>query len=420
MSSASLSRATTRAGSGGRSAALLTATLLMAVLLPREPVQAAPSLEETQRLLDEATAEQTAGEERLQRLDDELARGEEELSRLEEELGTAQVAVEEARAEEVLAEERSDVAGERLERARIDLDEVQAQLAEHTSLMEQHAVRLYTGRAASSPSVSWLNGLMSSGSDDVMRRLPYLEVLVNRDTQLLEASRAAFEAERGARQRLVDAQTGAEQMERDAAAARERALALVAEQEEALAAAQRAQEGRAALLAEVQGDQEARAALIRRLEARTQGVHAQLQAGIGLGAEGWVGRLPSAGQQFGNAIVSASSSAGIDPRLLAAIAWTESNFRAGAISPAGAIGLCQLMPSTAASLGVNPYDPVQNLNGGARYIKQLLDRYPGEPELAIAAYNAGPGKVDSAGGIPNIPETQVYVTRVLGRYQQLQ
>ena len=76
----------------------------------------------------------------------------------------------------------------------------------------------------------------------------------------------------------------------------------------------------------------------------------------------------------------------------------------------------QLMPSTAADLGVeNPFDPRENVDAGARFLKQLLVRYEGDLPLALAAYNAGPGRVDSAGGIPPIPETLNYVSGILGR-----
>ena len=98
--------------------------------------------------------------------------------------------------------------------------------------------------------------------------------------------------------------------------------------------------------------------------------------------------------------------------------WTESAFRIDAISPAGAIGLGQLMPGTARSLGVDPYDPIQNLDGAANYISQQL-RHFGSVDLALAAYNAGPGRVLQSGGVPNIAETQAYVRSVGDRYDQL-
>lgn len=119
------------------------------------------------------------------------------------------------------------------------------------------------------------------------------------------------------------------------------------------------------------------------------------------------------------AIAQAAAEQGLPTELLEALVWTESGFRADAVSHAGATGLTQLMPATAAGLGVDPHDPVQNLQGGARFLRQMIDRF-GSLDLALAAYNAGPGRVDRAGGIPDIPETRNYVTTVLSRYRQLQ
>jgi soluble lytic murein transglycosylase-like protein len=105
----------------------------------------------------------------------------------------------------------------------------------------------------------------------------------------------------------------------------------------------------------------------------------------------------------------------ISPALLEAVVWQESRWRPDARSPVGAIGLAQLMPGTARDLGVNPLDPAENLYGGARYLRQQLDRFGGDVERALAAYNAGPGRVLRAGGIPRITETQNYVRSVVDR-----
>lgn len=133
----------------------------------------------------------------------------------------------------------------------------------------------------------------------------------------------------------------------------------------------------------------------------------------------WAAALPAAAQPFAGAIAQAAADEGVDPALLSSVAWTESGFRADARSGAGALGLMQLMPDTAAGLGVDPLDPQQALVGGARYLRTQLDRFGGRADLALAAYNAGPTAVRNHGGVPPYPETQAYVSRVLDRYRQL-
>lgn len=129
--------------------------------------------------------------------------------------------------------------------------------------------------------------------------------------------------------------------------------------------------------------------------------------------------LPPAAYRWRPAIVRAAQAAGIDPELLTAVVWTESGFQADAVSPAGAIGLTQLMPGTADQLGVDPYDPYQNLEGGARFLRTMIDRF-GRLDLALAAYNAGPVRVSRLhDGGPEVPVAQGYVTTVMDRYRTL-
>jgi soluble lytic murein transglycosylase-like protein len=106
----------------------------------------------------------------------------------------------------------------------------------------------------------------------------------------------------------------------------------------------------------------------------------------------------------------------MDARLVQAVVEAESGYSPCAISPVGALGLMQLMPSTAESLQVtDPFDPSQNITAGTQFLKQMLERYGGDVAKALAAYNAGPARVDAAGGIPPIPETQEYVRKIMGK-----
>ena len=116
-------------------------------------------------------------------------------------------------------------------------------------------------------------------------------------------------------------------------------------------------------------------------------------------------------------IQSAASKYGVDPGLVAAVAEAESGGTQEAISSAGAIGVMQLMPDTAASLGVNPYDAEQNIDGGTRYLHDMLGAFDGDVRKAVAAYNAGPEAVKAYGGVPPYRETQDYVERVLDLYR---
>lgn len=116
----------------------------------------------------------------------------------------------------------------------------------------------------------------------------------------------------------------------------------------------------------------------------------------------------------GDAYQAAAQAHGLPARLLAAVAWQESRGRSAAVSPKGAIGIMQLMPETARRIGVDPFDPAQNIAGGAFYLRQQLDRFGSVP-LALAAYNAGPGAVLRYGGIPPFRETRAYVSAILAR-----
>jgi soluble lytic murein transglycosylase-like protein len=150
-------------------------------------------------------------------------------------------------------------------------------------------------------------------------------------------------------------------------------------------------------------------------DSRYSRVRMQYREGLAISPEP-LSRGPGT-RDYDRLIVSAASGYGIQPALVKAVIAAESNFKPDAVSRAGAQGLMQLMPATARQLGVErPFGILENLDGGVRYLRQMLDRY-GDVSRALAAYNAGPRAVDRYHGIPPYPETQAYVKRVLEYYR---
>jgi soluble lytic murein transglycosylase-like protein len=122
-------------------------------------------------------------------------------------------------------------------------------------------------------------------------------------------------------------------------------------------------------------------------------------------------------EEIDSSIVMAAARHNVDPNLVRAVVKVESNFNSNAVSRKGAMGLMQLMPSTARSLNVkNPFDPDQNVDAGVRHLKQLLESYGGNVDLTLAAYNAGSGAVARSAGVPHFAETQNYVRRITNLY----
>ena len=123
----------------------------------------------------------------------------------------------------------------------------------------------------------------------------------------------------------------------------------------------------------------------------------------------------TAPRALATAVAAAATRYGLAPELVDTVARQESGYRPQVVSSAGAIGIMQLMPATARSLGVDPWDPVANINGGAAYLRALLDQFDGRVDLALAAYNAGPSAVKRHDGVPPYRQTQTYVAASLSR-----
>ena len=149
-----------------------------------------------------------------------------------------------------------------------------------------------------------------------------------------------------------------------------------------------------------------------RLHGASAGISATRSGQIG---SGQIGAGQTGAGPVLHTITEAATANQMHPALLEAVAWQESRLHQGAVSPRGAIGVMQLMPATAAGLGLDAHDPQANIHGGARQLRWLLARYNGDIVRTLAAYNAGTGAVDRYGGVPPYRETRAYVAAVLDR-----
>ncbi len=435
----------------GRSDVRLTRALLLALVIGLLPITSFTALADDEELdeLESELGEVEAGlEEAMARLDAarrELDQVESRLSAANAELGRTQTAYEQAEIDYEEAVEEAErtataliLAEQRLERAEQLL--AAALDREETAIerLEARVVKAFKD-GSTHPTIGLAQGIINAGNwHDIARSTQIYQRTVADDRSLvqeaLDARREAdlARAEANAAQREAqDLAILAEAAEQRAADELDELERLVEERQAAVNQVAAEHARRESIFQELEADASVMQALANELQSRI----AQLRGGgvcqgrVPAGASvfspgslpGWAQRLVSRisrANDWVHAVAVASSKHGVDPRVMSALVWSESAFRPDAVSRAGAIGLAQLMPGTARGLGVDPWNPEQNLDGGARYLAMQVDRF-GSLELGLAAYNAGPGNVIRYGGIPPFAETQIYVVRVIERCQAI-
>ncbi|MEY3020459.1 MAG: hypothetical protein RLZZ272_1443 [Actinomycetota bacterium] len=410
---------------------------LLALAVPTVAL-ASTDLEAIDRDLEEAQDELDGVGRSMTELEAELRSVSDQLEELDRRLGTANAELAEVRAdlervERSIAEAEAAEAAAlaELEAAGSELVQVEEELVETRARLELRLIRAYKHGAAGSADVV-IRGTVGAldlhelavTMNAVSRMTEDDRGLVTHVTDLAEAQRELVASIDAARQAAADAARQAE-VERD------RIRGLVRRQAEVVSAIESDRAQRRAVVSRLENDVEAQAALATVLRTRIAQLEASRLVAIqppgqpDPGTPSWAGRLPAAGQPYAAMLNRVGAERGVDARLVAALVWTESGFRPGVVSHAGAAGLAQLMPATARGLGLRVddevderFDPERNVDAGTRYLRSQLSRF-GSIELALAAYNAGPTRVANCGCVPGITETQLYVVRVLGRFETL-
>lgn len=416
----------------GRALAYLTAaSILGASLVPATEASGADlsptELDTTRERLDGAQRELSELEAAVRRTNDEVAALEQQLITATTALAAVTEELDAARSVAQAASDAERSAAADLAAADAALEASLADWHHHRDRLAARAVHAFKHGSTTAQDVLVRGVTGASDFHDVAVTLETVGRLTARDRELVTDSAAFTRGSAAARSEVAELRAVSVAATRTAAAEAARVEALALRQRRVVAEVTETHDARTAVLAALEADAAARAVLVRDLERRVASLElsasrVMVTVDVDLDpfgpAPSWAAGLPGAGPTWAAAIAATGARHGIDGRLLAALVWTESNFHPGAVSHAGALGLAQLMPGTARGLGVDPRDPLENLDGGARYLRTQLDRFD-RVDLALAAYNAGPGRVERAGGIPDIVETQLYVVRVIERYEQL-
>lgn len=383
--------------------------------------EANEELSSTRASIQELARRVRAARAELDRIEADLADAEAELADIEERVAAA-------RAREREAAAAVQEAGERLAAARERVEAAVARRDRHLRRVESQVAHTYKHGPMSrlEALASSYTGARSLHDAAVAERA--IRVSFDQQGELVARADDLVLAAEEARRELASLRRQEQVRQRRREDALREVQALADRQERVVDRIARRRAEQQELIASFEADRLKRLALARQLNARMvelgREYASELAArytseGFDGPAPSWMARLPGDGSQWARLVVERAGRWGVDPRLFAALVWTESYFRPTAVSHAGAIGLAQLMPGTASALGVDPWDPAQNLEGGARYLRAQLDRFE-RLDLALAAYNAGPEAVARAGNrVPEIVETQFYVLRVLARYEKL-
>ena len=414
-----------RAATHRAAVAVVAAGLLLTVLTPVAAGDEISDLDRARQELDDANRDLDDLRDRIQRTDAEVAaldvallEATTDLAELQDELADASELHERRVAEQAEATDALLAADAALEAEVASWNADRDQLADRA----RHA---YVHGRTSEPELL-LRGVR--GADDWHEVAVTFETvgrIAADDAELVERSGASTRSTAQLRAEVADARRAALEASQAAATQARHVAGLEAEAAATVEDVEQTRQDRTDALASLEADEHARAMLVDDLEAQVAELELSAETVlvpvvVDLDPYGpppaWAVGLSEDGQRWAAAIEATAARHGIDGRLLAALVWTESGFRPDAVSSAGALGLAQLMPGTARGLGVDPADPLANLDGGARYLRTQLDAF-GRVDLALAAYNAGPGRVD--GRVPDIVETQLYVRRVLERYERL-
>lgn len=417
---------------GRACAAALVVVLLGGTLPAVAQDDPEPPPEQTQEQLEEATEGRRVAKVTLAELERRVRAAEVALERLDEELLSRSEQLASLDAELTTAKQHETEAADRTHQASLALDRANRRLrgavdtweASRDELDRRVANAYKYGGGADLTVAAYLD---ASDLHDV--------AVVRRAVRMTIADGQRVVGETGrATTAMVEARAEVDRSREEARAEQvtarrvtARADALVRRQRQLVQQVEATRDEQASIIAQFDQDAAHQLALVRELDRRIAQLGSQLATQLaGKYADGrwdgpaprWASGLPARGQSWAPRIAEASATNQLDPRLFASVVWTESAFNPAVVSHAGAIGLAQLMPGTAAGMGVDPWNPIENLDGGARYLRAQLNRF-GTLDLALAAYNAGPGAVSRYGGIPPYAETQFYVLRVLGHYERL-